>query len=103
VANRYSPLVVFLLAAVLALIVVIGGTGRRAESDTGRVGRFQIASGCYISSVGEGALEKDDVLVSNCGVFKIDTVTGQTWIYKERINTQSIISNEVTGEWEPVN
>jgi len=102
VANRYSPLVVS-LAVVLTLVVVIAVTGRRAESDMGRVGRFQIASGCYVSSVGKGVIEKDDILVSNCGVFKIDTVTGETWIYKERVNTQSILSNEVTGEWESVN
>lgn len=101
-ANRYSPLVI-VLAVVLTLVVVVGATGRRAESDTGRVGRFQIASGCYLSSVGEGIIEKDDVLLSKCGVFKIDTVTGETWIYRERVNTQSVLTNEVTGEWEPVN
>ena len=100
-ANRYSPLVVS-LAVLLTLAVVIGVTGRRAESDEGRVGRFQIASGCYESSIGEGPIQKDDILTSNCGVFKIDTVTGETWIYKERVNTQSVISNEVTGEWVPV-
>ena len=101
-ANRYSPLVVF-LAIVLTLVVVIGVTGRRVESDMGRVGRFLIASGCYVSSVGEGMIDKDDVLLSNCGVFKIDTVTGETWIYTERVNTQSVLTNEVTGKWEPVN
>lgn len=100
-AKRYSPLVVF-LTVVLTLVVAIAVTGRRAESDTGRVGRFQIASGCYVSSVGKGVIEKDDILMSNCGVFKIDTVTGETWIYGERVNTQSIISNEVTGEWRRV-
>ncbi len=101
-ANRYSPLVI-LLAVILTLVLVIGITGRRAESDTGRVGRFQIASGCYLSSVGEGPIEKDDIFLSSCGVFKIDTVTGETWIYKERVDTESILTNEVTGEWEPVN
>ena len=101
-ANRYSPLVV-LLAVVFTLMVVITVTGRRAESDPGRVGRFQIASGCYVSGIGEGVFEKDDVLMSTCGVFKIDTVTGQTWIYKERVNTQSILANEVIGEWVPEN
>ena len=100
-ANRYSPLVVS-LAVVITIVVVVAVTGRRAESDMGRVGRFQIASGCYISSVGEGVIEKDDVLVSNCGVFKIDTVTGETWIYKERVNTQSVLSNDVNGEWESI-
>ncbi len=99
--KRYSPLFVF-LTVVLTLVVVIAVTGRRAESDTGRVGRFQIASGCYASSVGEGVIEKDDILMSNCGVFKIDTVTGETWIYRERVNTQSVISNEVIGEWRRV-
>ncbi len=48
-------------------------------------------------------IDKDDVFLSNCGVFKIDTITGETWIYKERVDTQSILPNEVTGEWEPVN
>ena len=48
------------------------------------------------------AIEKDDVFISNCGVFKIDTVTGETWIYRERVDTQSVISNEITGEWVPV-
>ena len=100
-ANRYSPLVVF-LTVVLTLVVMIAATGRRAESDTGRVGRFQIAFGCYVSSVGDGLIDKDDILMSNCGVFKIDTVTGETWIYGERVNTQSVISNEVTGEWRRV-
>lgn len=100
-ANRYSPLFVSLVI-VLGFIVVIGVTGRRAESDVGRVGRFQIASGCYLSSVGEGVIEKDDIVVSSCGVFKIDTVTGETWIYRERVNTQSVLYNEVEGEWEPV-
>ena len=100
-ANRYSPLVVF-LTIVLTLVLVIAVSGRRAESNMGRVGRFQIASGCYLSSIGEGAIDKDDVYLSNCGVFKIDTVTGETWIYRERVNTQSVISNEIIGEWVPV-
>jgi hypothetical protein len=98
VADRYSPLFVS-LAFVLTLALLIAVTGRRAESDPGRVGRFQIASGCYFSSVGEGIFEKDDVPVSTCGVFKIDSVTGETWIYRERVNTQNILSNEITGEW----
>jgi hypothetical protein len=91
-----------ILSVVLTLVAVIGLTGRRAGSDTGRVGRFQIASGCYLSSVGEGVIEKDDVVLSTCGIFKIDTVTGETWIYRERVNTQSVLRDEVTGEWEPI-
>ena len=97
-ANRYSPLVVS-LTVLLTLVAVIAATGRRAESDTGRVGRFQIASGCYFSSVGDGVIEKDDIQVSTCGIFRLDTITGETWIYRERVNTQSVLSNEVTGEW----
>jgi hypothetical protein len=101
VANRYSPLVV-LLIAVLAIVLGVAVTGRRAESGTGRVGRFQIASGCYFTSIGESIFEKDDIQVSTCGIFRIDTVTGETWIYKERVNTQSVLSNEIAGEWIPV-
>jgi hypothetical protein len=100
VVNRYSPL--FLLLAIVTLFAVVTLTGRRAESDTGQVGRFQVASGCYLSTVGEGMIAKDDLYVSRCGVFRIDTVTGQTWIYRERVDTQSVVSDEITGKWEPV-
>jgi hypothetical protein len=102
VANRYGPLGVS-LTVLLTLVAVIAVTGRRAESDMGQVGRFQIASGCYFTNIGEGVIEKDDIQVSTCGIFKIDTVTGDTWIYKERVNTQSVLSNEIIGEWVPVN
>lgn len=97
----YSPLVL-LLSVILTFFGVVTLTGKTAESDVGRVGRFQVASGCYMGSVGEGLIEKDDVHFSSCGIFKIDTVTGQTWIYRERVNTQSVVSDEVTGEWEPI-
>ncbi len=100
--NRYS-LQVLPVAVLIIVIAAITLTGRRAESDTGRIGRFQVVSGCYVASIGKGVIEKDDLLVSNCGVFKVDTVTGDTWIYRERVNTQSVVKNEVTGEWEPVN
>jgi len=102
VGNGKSSVVAFLVpvAIVVAALVV---TDRRAESsDMDRVGRFQIAAGCYLASVGEGVVEKDDILERSCAMFKIDTVTGETWVFRERVKTQSILADEFERRWEPI-
>ena len=90
-----SPITVILIAAAVccALPLVFGSTD--APSQSPEVGRFALESGEYLapSHAAERRLP---------GIFKIDTVTGETWIYKERINTQSVLSNEIIGEWMPV-
>jgi hypothetical protein len=97
------------LFAVLAftaavLIVALVATDREAESsDIERFGRFQIVVGCYHRSVGRGAVSKDDFIEATCGAFKIDTVTGEAWIYRERVDTQSVVSDDYDRKWEPIN
>jgi hypothetical protein len=89
-----------LLTAVLVLAVALVLTGRDAQSSAmGGIGRYQIVSGWHHAEVGSGPPDKDDLYVGRVSVIKIDTVTGETWILRERINTQSVISNEFEWDW----
>ena len=99
--NRTRVVLFFLAAAVLAGALAF--TGRRAESSSlDGIGRFQIVTGWHEAAVGDGLPGKDDVHVGRMSVFRIDTVTGRTWILKERVDTQSVISNEYEREWEEI-
>jgi hypothetical protein len=100
---RTNGSVVVLMAAVAILVVVLAVTDRRAESsDAGGIGRYTIAVGAYSVVAGPGLPSNDDVLLSRGGVFKIDTVTGQTWMLSERINTGSIIAPVSERKWLPL-
>ncbi len=100
-ANRTSLAILFTAVFVLAGALVL--TGRNAESSAmDGIGRFQIVTGRLQTAVGAGLPGKDDVYTARTGVFKIDTVTGQTWILSERVNTQSIVSNEYEREWQRI-
>ena len=99
--NRKRSLAV-LATVIVILLAALVAADRRAESSDGRVGRFEIAVGCHVASIGKGSIEKDDIRVQSCAMIKIDTVTGQTWVYRERINTQSVVTNEYDAWWEPI-
>jgi hypothetical protein len=87
----------------LALVLTIGITGRSAESSSrNQVGRYQLVAGCYDSAVREGLADRAALLGHRTGIFKIDTVTGQTWVYREVIDTQSIIEDQYVREWIPI-
>ena len=95
--------VAVLLTAVIILAAALVVTDRRAESSSmDEIGRFQIVAGWHHSAVGRGLPDKDDVYLGKMSVFKIDTVTGETWILEERVNTESIISNEYEREWKRI-
>ena len=98
-ARDRTPLAVLLTAAlVLAGALVL--TERDAESSgMDGIGRYQVVSGWHHAEVGSGPPDKNDLYVGRASVIKIDTVTGDTWILRERINTQSVISNEFEWEW----
>ena len=67
--------------------------------------RFQLIlrnPGRHHAAVGSGPADKDDVYVGRMSAFKIDTVTRETCILNERINTQSVISNDYEREWERI-
>jgi hypothetical protein len=101
VLNRNSTAI--LVTIVVILVIGLLATYRPVESsDTGPVGRFQLVAGCYESRVGQGLPGKDDTMVTRGGIFKIDTMTGETWVLTERIDTQSIIDDEITRRWEPI-
>ena len=99
--NRTRVALFLLAAAVVAGALAL--TGRRAESSSLQgIGRFQIVTGWHHASVGSGQPGKDDVHVGRMSVFRIDTATGETWILNERVDTQTIISNEYEREWERI-
>jgi len=99
--NRTRVALFLTAAAILAGALVL--TGRRAESSAmDGIGRFQIVTGWHHAAVGSGPPDKDDVYVGRVSVLKIDTVTGESWILSERVNTQSVISNEYEREWERI-
>lgn len=101
VRSRNSLAVILTAVSVLAGALIL--TGRRAESSSmDGIGRFQIVMGRHHAAVGRGLPDKDDLYVARTSVFKIDTVTGQTWVLNERVNTTSIISNEYEREWVPI-
>jgi|GEM_PF-2871005 len=99
--NRTS--IAVLLTAVLILSGALILTDRRAESsDLNGIGRFQVVTGWHHAALGSGPPDKDDVYVGRMRVLKLDTVTGETWVLDERINTISVISNESEWEWVKV-
>ena len=99
--NRTS--VAILLTAVLVLAGALVLTDRRAESSAmDGIGRFQVVSGWHHAAMGSGMPSKDDVYVGRMSVIKVDTVTGETWVLSERINTMSVVSNESEWEWVPI-
>ena len=100
--NRTSVAVLLTVVIILAAALVI--TDRRAESSAfDEIGRFQVVAGWHHTAVGRGLPDKDDVYLGKMSVFRIDTVTGETWILEERVNTESIIANEYEREWERIN
>lgn len=99
--NRTS--IAILLTAVIVLAGALALTHRRAESSAmDGIGRFQVVTGWHHAALGSGPPDKDDVYVGRMRVLKIDTVTGETWVLRERINTMSVISNESEWEWVKV-
>jgi hypothetical protein len=100
---RTSGSVAVLMAAVAIMVVVLAVTDRRVESsDTGGIGRYTVAVGSYSVVAGPGLPSNDDVFLTRAGVFKIDTVTGQTWMLTERMNTGSIIAPVSERKWVPL-
>jgi hypothetical protein len=88
-------------AAMLAGALLVSGRSAESSAMDG-IGRFQIVTGWHHGAIGSGPANKGDVYVNRMSAFKIDTVTGETWILNERINTQSVISNDYEREWERI-
>jgi hypothetical protein len=100
---RTGGLLSVLVVAVAVLVVVLAASDRRVESaDAGGIGRYTIAVGAYSVVAGPGLPSNDDVFLTRAGVFKIDTVTGQTWMLSERMNTGSIIAPVSERKWLPL-
>ncbi|HVP57782.1 MAG TPA: hypothetical protein VMU02_06765 [bacterium] len=102
-ARAGGPVVLILVVAVAVMVTALVVTDRRVESaDTGGIGRYMIAAGTYTVVAGPGAPSNEDVLSTRGGIFKIDTVTGQTWMLNERVNTGSIIAPTSERKWLPL-
>jgi len=60
------------------------------------VGRFQLFQGRY--SVTSRRKDNSVAVAPQEGIFKIDTVTGQTWVYFKAI----IEDERIISDWEPI-
>jgi hypothetical protein len=92
------------IAVLITGVVILSGalvvTNDRAESSAiDQVGRYQIACGYYQNTTDESRLEKPETFTTRPGVFKVDTVTGQCWVYSEKVDTESIIEDRHTRTW----
>jgi hypothetical protein len=88
------------LAGVLIVAAALALVDKPAESsDANGIGRYVLAIGSYSAIAGPGLPGNDDVVLSRGGVFKIDTVTGQTWMLSERVSTGSIIAPGYDRKW----
>jgi len=86
--------------AVIALVLI--GTSRQAGSVDGNgAGRYQIVIGTYDLKSQAGAGDKPADAIAH-GAFKIDTVTGQTWLYREEVSFKGMLIEKTQGRWEPI-
>jgi hypothetical protein len=101
--EKAKPVVALILAVMAAAAVVsVVVTPRAESSDTGEIGRYQLVTGCYEGTVGEGLPDKGDGIILRRGFFRLDTATGRTWVLNEYIDTSSIIETEYDMEWVPI-
>jgi hypothetical protein len=101
--RRMRASTTILIATGLMFAFALAVTNRDAKSSSsGEVGRYLLAAGYYHSAVREGLDAASRHMTQRTGVFKIDTATGQTWIYKEVIDNRSIIEPSLSREWIPI-
>lgn len=101
--RRTGTSVTILIVTGLMLAGAVAVTNREAESSSqDEVGRYQLAAGYYDSTIREGFETGSRRQAQRTGVFKIDTATGQTWVYKEVIDNRSIIEPSLSREWIPI-
>jgi hypothetical protein len=83
------------IIAVVFLAFVLGMTvsGQRAESQGGDVGVYQLVIGEYGSVVKDNP-EGEPYNVTTPGVFKVNTATGQCWLY-----TYGVVGGDVLAGW----
>jgi hypothetical protein len=101
--RRTRTSVTILIVAGLMFAGAVAVSIREAESSSGdEVGRYQLAAGYYDGMVREGFEPGPRGLAQRAGVFKIDTATGRTWVYKEIMDNRSIIEPSFSREWIPI-
>jgi hypothetical protein len=92
------------LAVAVAAVIVLAvlATSRQAGSEDGAVGRYQIVSGCYDAKGHAGPAEAPEAGTLARGVFKIDTATGATWVYREEVLYKGMVIEKTEMRWEPI-
>jgi len=99
VERTRSLFVILFIALATTAVVSLTATRRAESSDAGRIGRYQLAAGCYDGTVGTGMPGKGDGIVPRRGIFRIDTATGDTWVLIEHIDTTSVIEDKYDRQW----
>ena len=83
--NKKQKILTAIAVALLVAVALAGDPKPESQPATG-TGRFQLISGQVDRSWDIESLKKLGLPVEQHVVFKIDTVTGKTWIY-ERLST----------------
>lgn len=82
------------LICALVLVLFFGFQSKTSAQPTGaNIGRFQLLEANY-SAINAGGLSFKEQ-----SLFRIDTITGKTWIYREGVITTN---KKVYQEWVPI-
>jgi hypothetical protein len=85
------------LIALLLIAPLLQGCRQKVPN-----GRFQIVTGTYDEIVGNYTPPHNDTPYQQHGIFKIDTQTGETWVYKDVVNIASDGTAWTTEGWREI-
>ena len=80
---------ILIIAAFIILFLIFAGIKSQEESND--VGRYQLISGNYFEMKFDSLSQESGFIVERQSIFKIDTKTGNTWIYVEQIINKEMI------------
>ena len=85
------------LIAILLIAPLIQGCSQKVPN-----GRFQIVAGTYDEISGNYTSPHNYIPYQEHGIFKIDTQTGETWVYIDVVKVASDGTDWTTEGWQEI-